>query len=320
MQILCLLCVFLLFSPILCVLTNDGPIENGKEQEAEKHSNSDANLRTVSSKFGRVLTGVGLGALVLQAQLTQGAIPLTDQSNNGVQNYPKIQNSSTTNTFQVTNHSQIPLNYSFNIHPRIPNFNDSRHLKEIEKEFLMNEKDQNETSVVSETGKKHKDKLIVYHNVTDGCSLIKCSNGSACAIRTGMASLGNGMFEHFEYPKCIMDPYQLSHNTDPDGNSHIKKNGPGCNLVKCAEVDGFYCHVRISVSKLGNRPYAQVLGGFPQCVHSSKAYDESTNIVMEGGPGCDKIQCFNGEKCKVSVGIAKYGNSKWSQFFWPYCA
>uniref|UniRef100_A0A183C9S4 DUF4789 domain-containing protein n=1 Tax=Globodera pallida TaxID=36090 RepID=A0A183C9S4_GLOPA len=316
-----ILCLLLLFSP-LCVLTNDGPIENEIDEEAEEHSNSDENLRTVSSKFGsvkRLLTSVGQSA-----QLTQGAMQPTGQSSNSVQNYTAMQNSSTTNTFKVTNDS-IPQNYFNDLRPRIPSFNDSHHLKEIGKEISINEEDQNETSVVSGTGhklsKKPKAKadLKVYDRVKDGCSLIKCSHPSACNIQTGMASLGNEMFEEFKYPKCTTDPYQLIHNTDPDGNSQIVKNGPGCNLVKCAEVEGFSCYVRIFVSKLGNRPYAQVLGGFPQCVHSSKAYDESTNIIMEGGPGCDKIQCFNGEKCKVSVGIAKYGNSKWSQFFWPYC-
>uniref|UniRef100_A0A914HL74 Uncharacterized protein n=1 Tax=Globodera rostochiensis TaxID=31243 RepID=A0A914HL74_GLORO len=37
-----------------------------------------------------------------------------------------------------------------------------------------------------------------------------------------------------------------------------------CKKIQCA--DGFQCQVRISISKLGDLPYDQSIGTFPQCV------------------------------------------------------
>ncbi|KAL3087211.1 hypothetical protein niasHS_009091 [Heterodera schachtii] len=71
-------------------------------------------------------------------------------------------------------------------------------------------------------------------------------------------------------------------NTDNDGNAHIVPNGPGCKMIKCSV--GYQCQVRISISKLGNLPYAQSIGTFPQCAGPNVSFQSSSSTI-ENGPG-----------------------------------
>ncbi|KAI3408585.1 hypothetical protein GPALN_010199 [Globodera pallida] len=163
------------------------------------------------------------------------------------------------------------------------------------------------------------DNPIVYEGVNNGCALIKCSNNRKCGIRVGVAKFGNRQFEQFDFPKCVTNQDELNRNTEDDGNAKIVLNGPGCKLIQCA--DGYQCQVRISISKLGDLPYAQSIGTFPQCVSSNGTFESSSKII-KAGPGCDKLPtaCEAGTECVTAVGIAKYGNLPWSHFFSPFCA
>ncbi|KAL3121560.1 hypothetical protein niasHT_009037 [Heterodera trifolii] len=158
-----------------------------------------------------------------------------------------------------------------------------------------------------------------YDCLKKGCDLIKCPNDKMCGYFVGIAKLGKGPFEKNEYPKCVSDPSELNVTTPNDGNAHIEVDGPGCKSVGCAE--GFQCQVRITIDKHGNRPYAQIIGGFPQCVNATGGSFQEPNSVIVGGPGCDQLPspCPAGTKCVTIVGIAKYGKYPWAQFFEPVC-
>ncbi|KAL3087204.1 hypothetical protein niasHS_009084 [Heterodera schachtii] len=165
---------------------------------------------------------------------------------------------------------------------------------------------------------KPNDEPKVFNDVQNGCDLINCTDGRTCRIRVMLVKLGNRNFEKFDFPKCITNETELNMNTDNDGNAHIVPNGPGCQMIQCAV--GYQCQVRISISKLGNLPYAQLIGTFPQCVGPNVSFQSSSSTI-ENGPGCDQLptKCDEGTKCVTAVGIAKYGNLPWSQGFSPFC-
>uniref|UniRef100_A0A914GSA7 EB domain-containing protein n=1 Tax=Globodera rostochiensis TaxID=31243 RepID=A0A914GSA7_GLORO len=127
------------------------------------------------------------------------------------------------------------------------------------------------------------DDPTVYEGVQNGCDLITCPAGTTCGIFNGIASLGNGPFEPFQFPKCVSNPLDLSRNTEQNGNVQNIVNGPGCNcgMTQCAV--GFQCQVESSI--------------------------------------CDQLPaCLAGTTCVTASGIAKYGNLQSAQFFWPFCA
>ncbi|KAL3080571.1 hypothetical protein niasHS_013765 [Heterodera schachtii] len=164
------------------------------------------------------------------------------------------------------------------------------------------------------------DEATVFANENNGCDLITCPAGRTCGTLIGFARLGDGPFEPFHYPKCVSNPLELTRNTERNGNEQILTNGPGCNCGTTQCAAGFQCQVRSSIVKLGNRPFAQIIGGFPQCVGNYSTYQNPFTIVPYG-PGCAEIPaCLEGTTCVTAVGIAKYGNLQWAQFFWPFCA
>uniref|UniRef100_A0A914GVQ5 EB domain-containing protein n=1 Tax=Globodera rostochiensis TaxID=31243 RepID=A0A914GVQ5_GLORO len=152
------------------------------------------------------------------------------------------------------------------------------------------------------------------------CDLITCPAGTTCGIFNGIASLGNEPFEPFQFPKCVSNPLDLSRNTEQNGNVQNIVNGPGCNcgMTQCAV--GFQCQVESSIVKLGSRPFAQIIGGSPQCVANGGSLQNPLTVIS-GGPGCDQLPaCLAGTTCVTASGIAKYGNLQSAQFFWPFCA
>ncbi|KAL3122283.1 hypothetical protein niasHT_008597 [Heterodera trifolii] len=133
------------------------------------------------------------------------------------------------------------------------------------------------------------DEATVFANENNGCDLITCPVGRTCGILIGIARLGTGPFEPFLYPKCVSNPLELTRNTEQNGNEQILTNGPGCNCGTTQCAAGFQCQVRSSIVKLGNRPFAQIIGGFPQCVGNYSTYQNPFTIVPYG-PGLDLSQ------------------------------
>jgi len=154
----------------------------------------------------------------------------------------------------------------------------------------------------------------------DGCQLIaNCTAGTYCAIQNATVKYGSRPFENYLYPKCVSSPEEVDENAENDGNQHVVRDGPGCNLLKCDSADGYSCYANVLVMKIGNMPYATAIYGWPECLLKG-GNPAVVPTIIDNGPGCDQIVCKSrDQKCVTWTFVGKYGSLPYAQTMWPIC-